>query len=134
MKRHDADSRTTAWRSRSAFTLIELLVALAMIAVVLPVTMAGISMAISLSGQARQRTLAAMLAQSKLNELIADGSWQNGGNQGDFSDQAPGFAWSFQTQSWTDSRMIQLAVTVTWKRRGRAQSVVVGSLVNGESL
>ena len=119
--------------ARCGYTLIEVLVALLVVGIVLPVAMQGISLATTLGGDARLRTRAAALAQMKLQELVISGAWQVGQLAGDFQEIAPGSAgyqWQATLGDWSGGNMRELAVTVTWSRRGHERRIVLTTLVD----
>lgn len=116
-------------RALRAFTLIEVLATLLLLAIALPAVLRGISMATSAASQAKHRGDAYGLCQSKLNELLATGQWQNGNLAGDFNPDNPGYRWSASTLAWTDPSVEQLDVHVIWTGRGKEQDVVLSTLV-----
>ena len=61
---------------RAGFTLVEVLATLVLLGIVVPVAMRGVSVALAAAQTAKRTAEATSLAQSKLNEMIADGSWQ----------------------------------------------------------
>ena len=116
-----------------AFTLVEVLAALLLIAIVLPVVMKGVSLATATASTAKRRTEASGLAESKLNELIATGTWQNGNLAGDFSPDWPDYKWQAVLANYasdTSGQNVQeLDLTVTWTANNAEQSVLVSTLV-----
>ncbi|MBI1371549.1 MAG: prepilin-type N-terminal cleavage/methylation domain-containing protein [Phycisphaera sp.] len=142
--------RGSARRARG-FTFVEVLAAMLLMAIVLPVAMRGITLALRAESDAADRTEALMLAQSKLAELVATGDWQDGSLEGAFDETPSGesmhatdasaaddgpagrFTWSAQVEDWLDSRVSQLAVTVTWPSRGAERSVTLTTLVGTEA-
>jgi len=112
-----------------AFTLIEVLATLMLLAIVLPVVMRGISMATSAGSMAKQRSDAYGMCESKLNELLATGQYQNGNLTGDFSPDFPQYRWTANILDWTDPNVEQLDVHVLWTSRGADQDVFLSTLV-----
>lgn len=118
---------------RRGFTLVEVLAAITIMAIVLPTLMYGISLSAGLALTAKQRNIATSLADRKLNELIATGTWQSGGG-GDFGDDAPGYRWEAISEPWNDSELPtqnlqEVDVTVTWMWRHQEKSVTTSTLV-----
>jgi len=120
------------------FTLIEVLAALILLAIVLPAAMRGVTLASAAASSAQKRTKASALASSKLQEIIATGQFENGGQSGDFSDEGPayqGFRWEAQTSTWNQagfnaqdlqSQTLQLLeLRVTWRGRDGEQSTTL---------
>ena len=72
-----------------------------LLGLVLPAVMQGISLSSRLAGDARQRNEAAILAQEKLNELLATQAWNGGVLSGDFSQIGwPAYRWQCNVQAW----------------------------------
>lgn len=117
-------------RQYRAFTLIEVLASLALIAVVLPVVMQGFTIATSLAGSAKDRTEAAALADSKLNELVATGVWNQGVLAGDFAPDRPNYRWKAEVKNWDSSTLQELDLHVYWTSRGADREFVVTTLVD----
>ncbi len=122
------------------FTLIEVLAALLLIGIVLPVAMQGVSIATRTATLARQKSEAASMAQSKLNELLASGNVESGPQAGDFAeDGAPEFSWKATIDPWSDPNALvansstatinQISVTVIWRFGTQDRSVMVSTLV-----
>ena len=119
--------------SKRGFTLVEVLAAIVLIAIVLPVAMHGISIATAVGGAAKFKAEAAILAQSKLNELVVTKSWQDAELAGDFGEDHPRFKWVASVNNWDNSTLKQLDLEVVWEANGRQQSVLVSTLVDTES-
>lgn len=103
-----------------------------LMAIVLPAIQRGISVATANASSSRMRTEAAGLAESKLNELLATGEWQNGQTSGNFAPDWPDYQWSSTVSSWqydtTNAGLQELDVEVTYRFRNRDQSVKVSTL------
>ncbi len=120
-------------KSSAGFTLLEVLTALAILAIVLPVAMEGIGLVTQLAGLTRQRAVASNLAETKLNELVVTGSWNNGASGGDFSTN-PGYSWQASTQTCQEpdlpnAGLTELDVTVAWQSLGRQRHVTMTTLL-----
>jgi len=116
------------------FTFIELLATVVLIGIIMPVAMHSIALCASLGGQARRQMEAASLARTKLTELTASDDWKTSQKDGDFGDDWPGYRWTAEVSSWTDSTMSQLDLTVFWQSRGKERSVTLSTLVNPEEI
>lgn len=105
----------TAYRRRAlrrrggGFTLVEVLAALMLVAIVLPVAMRGVTVATAAASSARHRNEAAALAQSKLDELLANmqvqQSQMNSSMSGDFGADWPEYQWSAELGTWAPNGM-----------------------------
>jgi len=118
----------TARHARCGFTLVEVLASLALVAVILPVAMKGVSLGIGAAALARDRMEAAAMAEAKLNEVLADGSWQGGDQSGDFGSERPGWEWALTVEDWSGTTVRQVEVAVSWTNRGRERSVALVTL------
>jgi type II secretion system protein I len=100
-------------RSRG-FTLVEVLATMALMGIALPVLMEGLSVATNCAQVARQRTEAAALAESQLNEIVAAGNFTTGASDsGDFGADWPEYHWQSVVQDWTQSGLEQIDLHVT---------------------
>ena len=114
---------------RRGFTLIEVLATIVLMGIVLPVAMHGISLCMRAAQASRQRSEAAALAESKLNELVATGDWQYGLLSGDFGEAWPDYRWSGAAADWDDPTLRELSVRVVWTTRGQERDVILTTLV-----
>jgi type II secretion system protein I len=114
--------------ARGGFTLVEVLASLALVAVILPVALKGVSLAMGAADLARDRVEAAGLAEAKLNELLADGTWQSGVQSGEFETERPGWEWELTVEDWSGTTLRQVEIAVTWTSRGRERSVSIVTL------
>ncbi|MCL2645876.1 MAG: type II secretion system GspH family protein [Phycisphaerales bacterium] len=135
---------------RRAFTLIEVLASLAILALVFPVVMYGLSLASNAASLARHRTQATILAQTKLDELLATQDFST--LSGDFGDDYPGYTWTIELNDWdtldgfssvfsssisssTSSNTQQLQqpqqldVTVSWTQHNRTYQAALSTLL-----
>ncbi len=113
---HD-NSFATRRSLRRGFTLIEVLATLLLMTIALPVIMKAVSMATSAGSVAKRRVEATTLADSKINELVATGQWQNGQLSGDFGTDWPDYTWSAQVNDY-DGVNKEIDVTINWPGRG----------------
>src|SRR4051794_33197688 len=105
--------RAYGWLGRrqggGGFTLIEVLAALMLVAIVLPVAMRGVSVATGAASNARHRNEASALAQSKMDELLANmqatQTQMNTNMSGDFGEDWPGYEWSAELVTWAPNGM-----------------------------
>jgi len=115
-------------RRARGFTLIEVLATLVLLGIVVPVAMRGVSVALAAATTARRTAEAATLADAKLNELIADGSWQTSGNTGDFAPDHPEYTWVCENAS-RDYGMSEVVLRVKWMQRGAEKVVTISTLI-----
>ncbi|MFO8013904.1 MAG: type II secretion system protein [Phycisphaerae bacterium] len=117
---------------RRGFTIVELLATLVLVGIVLPVVVHGVLLCLETAAFATQQAEAAALARSKLEELVATGQWYESEMEGDFGEDRAEYRWTSLTGEWEDSRLAELAVFVTWTRRGQEHTVVLSTLVYTE--
>ena len=118
--------------ARAGFTLVEVLASLLLVAIIVPVAMKGVSLAVGLASSAKQQREATTLAATKLAELTATGSWQQGNATGDFAPDWPGYYWDAVVSDWEDSEdssVCVVAVRVRWTARAAERSVTLTTLV-----
>lgn len=116
-------------KARRGLTLIEVLATMLLMVIVLPVIMHGISLATTAASTSRHRNEATTLAESKLSELLATGSWQSGNLAGDFNPDWPDYQWTAQVQNWTEPDVQELDVNVMWTARNEQQTLTLSALV-----
>jgi prepilin-type N-terminal cleavage/methylation domain-containing protein len=118
---------------RRGFTFIEVLATMSLLAIALPTVMEGVTLSLSAGGQAKQQAQASSLAFGKMNEIIAQGQWEQTNMSGDFGTDYPGFRWTAQVAEWDGSAVQQLDVTVSWRRsqegRQKDRGVTISTLI-----
>jgi prepilin-type N-terminal cleavage/methylation domain-containing protein len=121
---------------RRGFTLIEVMASMMLVAIILPVAMKGVSLALQTAGLARQRSLAASLAETELADLLTANTFDQTSTSGDFPDY-PGYKWTADLTEWasittstgTSTSVQQLEVGVQWTSRGQERSVTLDTLI-----
>ena len=117
---------------RSGFTLIEVLATMVLLAIVLPVAMRGISISLAAAAKAKNLSIAASLAESKLNDLLtqAQSGGSGGGSamSGDFAtDGHPEFHWNYDSAQ-RDYGVTEVQLKVTWLERGQPAEYNLGTM------
>ena len=130
-KRRDNLVRRSA--RRAGFTFVELLATVVLIGTIMPVAMRTIALCTRLAGQSRREIEAVSLASTKLAELVASKDWATGGKAGNFGADWPGYEWSAEVSSWTESTVRQLDVEVLWTSQGRQRQITLSTLVYPEA-
>ena len=116
-------------RRRRGFTLVEVLATMVLLAIILPVAMKGISLAMAAGATARRTAEAAALAEAKLNELVADGTWASGQVSGNFAPDQPDYQWHCMTAT-RDYGLTEVGIRVTWLDRGQPRQLTVATLAS----
>ena len=79
--------------SNTGFTLLEVMVAVALIAIALTTLLGSQAQSVSFANSAKFETTAALLAQSKMSEIVMQETTALSGGSGDFGEDYPGYAW-----------------------------------------
>ncbi len=101
---------------------------MALVAIILPVAMKGISLALHTAALARQKAIAASLAQTQLDELVATSDWSESSTSGDFPEY-PGYEWTADVIEQETTTLLAVEVSVMWQSRGQERSVTLDTLV-----
>ena len=108
------------WHNRG-FTLLEVMIAVALIAVALVTLLGSQSQSVSYANSAKFETMAALLAQSKMSEILIQDADSLSNDSGDFGDEYLGYAWeatvsdvSIEGLDTISEYLKQIDLTVTW--------------------
>ena len=93
-----------------------------------PSVAAGVSLAMQLGGLAARRTEAGVLANGKLEEVMATGAWQSGDADGDFGDEWEAFTWALTIADWEEPQIREVTVAVQFTSAGKQHVVSVATL------
>ena len=120
------------------FTLIEVLTAILVLTITIPVLVGAYSAAHDVAGFARQRSEALSIGQTVMEQLTATSDWLNGNTSNDerYNNGPTQYHWEAVTNTWTDldnsfedSAVEQLTVTVSWKYHGTDCQIILDTLV-----
>ena len=118
-------------KKTTGFTLIEVLVAMAILAVALAAANRGSSLAINHSVEIKQRILADLVAQNRLNLHLAQDDWGVGSFNGSASQGGVNFIWNEQITSTPNPAFMKIVVTVADPNDSKHQlRRLVGFLIN----
>lgn len=99
------------------FTLIEVLVALVVVTAGLTIIAQGFLTGGRASVASQNRSIAAMLAESKMAEAEAGILSTQTSSSGSFEPDRPDFSWTLEPESTTTTGLSKLTLTITWKER-----------------
>lgn len=116
-------------RSEGGFTLIEVLVALVVVTAGLTVIAQGFLTGGRASVASQHRSIAAMLAESKMAEIEAGIISNTTSASGTFEPERPDFTWNLELESTTITGLTQITLTVLWKERGEETSFALTRLM-----
>lgn len=102
---------------RSGFTLIEVLVALVIVTASLTIIAQGFLAGGRASVASQNRSLAAMLAESKMAEIEAGIISTQTSASGTFEPERPDFTWTMEPESTSVTGLSKITLTVLWKER-----------------
>src|SRR5947207_1657340 len=132
-RNHHNGGALTRRRYREGFTLAEVLAALVFMAILIPVALEGLSIAGRAGEVAARKSMAALVADSILNETVITtnvSSLQNGTVHQANQD----FRWTLKNEPWNKDpnaiMMRLLSVEVTFAAQGRDYSVRLSTLVD----
>ena len=121
-------------RRNDGFTLIEVITTIAVMVLIMPPIVQGFKMAADMSIRARNKTQAIAIAQSKMDELMAEQPWVTGiGNMGpeDIDTGTTVFSWRAalnDSQQAIDEEVLdiqELTLTVSWAQDRVPQELVL---------
>ena len=113
---------------RRGMSLLEALATLVLVAVLVPAVMQGVTVSLRAAQQARQHQEASLLAESRLNEIIAARDATGYTGSGSFSPEFPEYRWEAQSAPG-DFGMTEVWITVTWQQRGQERSLTLTTFV-----
>ena len=106
--------------SNKGFTLLEVMIAVALLAIALTTLLGSQSQSVSFANSAKFETMAALLAQSKMSEVVLE-SDSFSSDSGDFGDDYPGYVWeatvsdvSIEGVDDISDYLKQIDLTVSW--------------------
>ena len=115
-------------RNRRGMSLLEALATLVLVAVLVPAAMQAVTISLRAAQQARQQQEASLLAESRLNEVIAARDATGFTGSGSFSPESPDYRWELQSAPG-DFGMTEVWITVTWQQRGQERSLTLTTYV-----
>jgi type II secretory pathway pseudopilin PulG len=119
----------TSRRHARAFTLIEALAAIIVMVIVLPILLQGFTISGNVASITRQTADATLLAQSTLDDLVSNGSWQSGNSPGNVAVAQTTYSVDVETDTWDNELNVsQVTVKVHWTNHG-AREVALTTVV-----
>ena len=109
-------------------SLLEALATLVLVAVLVPASMQAVTISMRAAQQARQQQEASLLAESRLNEVIAARDATGFTGSGSFAPEFPEYRWELQSAAG-DFGMTEVWITVTWQQRGQERSLTLTTYV-----
>src|SRR6267143_700538 len=114
-------------RNKSGFTLAEVLAALVFMAILIPVALEGLSIASRAGEVATRKSIAALVAESILNETVVTTNYSRSLQNGTVRQGSQAFWWTLKNAPWNkdpNAIMVRLlSVEVTFVAQGRDYSV-----------
>ncbi len=107
--------------SNKGFSLLEVMIAVALIAIALTTLLGSQSQSVYFANSAKFETMAALIAQSKMSEIVMQEADSLSSDSGDFGDDYPGYAWEATVSDFSiegvdniSDYLKQIDLTVTW--------------------
>jgi general secretion pathway protein I len=89
-------------RNKSGFTLLEVMVAVAILAIATVTLLGAQSQSVSIAASARFDTMASLLAQWKMSDLLLQDFDQLVDDEGNFGEDYPHFSWNLRVSELTE--------------------------------
>ena len=125
-----AVSRRARAGATGGFTLVEVLAALLFMAIVIPVTLEGFQVASRAGEYGQRKLIAARIAESKLEELVATGQWRQSSPYGTVTEGYRQYRWQMRMEPWTEGTLTLVTVGVYFPVQGRDYEVHLSTLVD----
>ena len=119
--------------NRRGFTLVEVLAALAFMSIVIPVAVEGLRLASAAGQLGERRTVAALVAERVLNEVLLSETGKASTQSGVIREGVHDYRWSTRWETWPEGAMSQLTVEVLFRLQGRDYDVELTTLVDTTS-
>ena len=124
---------TWGFRGQAGFSLLEVLLAAAVLAAGVLLVSQGFALGTRAAALGRQYTLATLLAQSRLAELMLEKDLGVVETEGEFEEAPlPEARWSFSTEDTETTGLLRLTVTVEWLGSGGGPRQVALSALRAE--
>ena len=114
---------------RSGFTLLEMMVALSVMSIAMIALLRVVIGNVNAVADARDRTIAAGLAEAKLHDIERDSQQQTADGSGNFGEENKYFSWTSQTQETQWPSLKRVGVTIVWIRGKVQKQLSVETLI-----
>ena len=120
------NSRT---RNSAAFSLVEMLTALAIFSLAVVGTMEVFTTSVRSTSASLGYTNAALLGRKVMEETVAEGSYMEWEDSGDFGVEHPQYTWALSVTETENPGLYLMEVTVAWVDRSREKEYALATLV-----
>jgi Tfp pilus assembly protein PilV len=120
-----------------SFTFVEVFAAMVFLAILVPAIVEGLTIANRVSVVTERSSIAAELAENKLNEILLSSTGTSATiaqTNGDFGANWPDYHWETSQDTWDQdsvNTMIELNVDVYYPVQGKERSVRLTTLLSG---
>lgn len=115
---------------RAGFTFVEVLAALVFLGILIPVVVSALTLSNRTGVVSERSTVAAQLADNRLNELMPNNEWVSAETRGDCGEEWPDFRWELTRADWEGTEMVELTMHVFFQVQGREHEVHLSTLVS----
>jgi prepilin-type N-terminal cleavage/methylation domain-containing protein len=105
--------------SRSAFSLLEMLCAILVLGIGLVGLVQGITTALASNTEAERHTIAALLAEGRMEMLRAEGYFERRSEEGDFGESFPAYLWRETLEETQTEGLFDVRIAILHADSGR---------------
>ena len=120
-------------RAAKGFSLAEMMAAVTIFGLGVLGTLEVFTVSLQSTSSSLNYTQAVMLAQSLMEETIAEGDLSEGETTGDFGEGYPQHSWALEIVETDTSGLYQVTASVMWTERGKDKEFSLTTLVGERS-
>lgn len=120
--------RASVRAARRGFSLIEVLAALLIFSVAIMAILEGQSQSLAIQSSLMDRFRAQTLAENRLEEILLEGDFFEGEEEGEYEGEDARFTWATSILETTTVGLVEIVVSVRWRERGSEREVRMATL------
>jgi len=118
-----------AGRHRAGFSLVEMVAAVAIFSVSVVATLEVFTLCVRSTTASVNHSRAALLAQERLEETLAQEEVIPGAEQGDFGDAFPNATWTLDVAETETEGLYEARAVISWPERGKDKTFALTTFV-----